>query len=72
MILPYLVNNLRLLALLSKPFQHGRIQLSLDQNRLRTSTYEVIPRVIREDFFSAPLKLSLTEELLEGHALIKD
>ena len=41
--------------------ENNQIKLRFDQTQLRKNTYTILPRVIREDFFKAPLKVNITK-----------
>ena len=40
-------------------------------DKLRQVTYKQLPRVIRDDYFAAPLKINLIEKI-GGHDIIKE
>lgn len=48
-----------------------QLKLFLDQDLLRQKIYRAVPRVIREDYYSAPLQISLLETI-EGNSMVKD
>ena len=51
--------------------EDGLIKIKLDQNNLWKYLYKTVPRVIRDDYFSAPLKVNLVEKVQEIE-LLKD
>ena len=51
--------------------ENKMIKLRIDQDKLREITYKTMPRVIRDDYFQAPLKVSIKEKI-GGHDFIKD
>lgn len=50
---------------------NNQMKLYLDQDLLREKIHKTVPRVIREDYFSAPLQINFIETV-EGHQMIKD
>lgn len=50
-------------SLCLKKSSENQLKLQLDQDKLRKNTYEVLPRTIREDYFKAPLRINLTENI---------
>ena len=41
----------------------NQIKLRIDQDKLREITYKTLPRVIRDDYFSVPLKINIVEQI---------
>ena len=51
--------------------QNEGLKLYLDSDQLREKIKSTTPRVIREDYYSAPLRVNLLE-IIEDHNMIKD
>ena len=51
--------------------EDGLIKMKLDQDLLRKNLFKTVPRVIRDDYFTAPLKVNLVEKVQEIE-LLKD
>ena len=43
--------------------EDGLIKMKLNQELLRKNLYKIVPRVIRDDYFAAPLKVNLVEKV---------
>ena len=51
--------------------ENNQIKLKIDLDQLRINTYKTMPRPVRDDFFKAPLRVNLVENI-DGQMINND